>query len=43
MGPVIVDGKVKVVKIWENQTSEGKIYLRLVFESLEENSHLIET
>ena len=41
VGPCIVNGQTLVVKMWENHTQQGKKYFRLVFETLEENPHLI--
>lgn len=40
-GPCVINGKELVVKVWINKSSVGNTYLRMVFESFEENPHLI--
>ena len=40
-GPCVVNGVLMVVKLWENQTTEGRKYYRMIFETPEDCPNLI--
>lgn len=41
-GPAVVNGVLMVVKVWQNTVpSNGNPYFRMVFETLDENPHLV--
>jgi hypothetical protein len=41
-GPCLMNGVLMVVKVWENSSVMGNKYLRMVFETPEDNQHLIQ-
>jgi hypothetical protein len=36
VGPCIIEGKLLKIKVWKNETIDGRTYLRFVFENLTE-------
>ena len=36
-GPVMINGEIKVIKLWENRTFDDRPYFRVLIESVEES------
>lgn len=37
VGPCLVNGQLIVIKVWENQTQDGRKYLRFIFDKPEDS------